>query len=404
MTFNIITFGCKLNQAESEKISADFIFFSCEEKLGMSNLIILNACAVTHKAVRECRQKVNQLRRKNPKAKIVVTGCFAEKNWSNVDLWVPNAEKHKIFKTIFSKFDFPEDNLKKSARPHSYSHRNRAFIKVQTGCNQFCAYCIVPAMRGKPQSVSLQVIISEINEKEKQGFKEVVLTGVNIGLYSHKSQKHKSTLTLPALLELILEQTNTPRIRLGSLWPAHINSKLINLYSKNPRLCPHFHLSVQSGSNKILKSMGRAYTREKIIAIVRQCREKIPNINFTADIIIGFPGETNGDFQFSKDLVEQIGFSKVHVFKYSRRPNTRAPAMPNQIPENIKQARSQELIKLAGKAGEGIKKEFKNKKLPVLWEDKLNGYWYGFTDNYIRVKKKVKKGDNLKNIIEDYKL
>lgn len=412
MIFNVITFGCKLNQAESEKISADFNSFLAKGKKGKagsnkSDLIILNACAVTHKAVRECRQKVNQLHRKNPKAKIVVTGCFTEKNWSNVDLWVSNKEKHKISEIVFSKFNFPKNNLKQSTFAYNSNHKNRAFIKVQTGCNQFCAYCIIPSLRGQSQSIPPEIIISEINKKEKQGYKEVVLTGVNIGIYSHKTHKlynHKKILTLPELLKLILEQTNIPRIRLGSLWPTHINSKLINLYACHSRLCPHFHLSIQSGSNQVLKLMGRTYTREKIINITEKCRSKIPHINFTADIIVGFPGESDKDFQASKDLIKKIGFSKVHIFKYSPRPGTRAIKMPNQVPEKIKQARSRELILLSNKVSERVKKEFINKKLPILWEDKLDGYWYGFTANYIRVKKKVKKGEELKNIIENIKL
>jgi len=351
MHFKVITFGCKLNQAESDQISADLI--SRGHSLSNNpNLIIINACAVTYKAVREVRQKVAQLKRKFPRAKVKVIGCLEQ-----------------------GRKKFPLKN------PIAITPaRTRALIEIQDGCNNFCAYCIVPFMRGKPKSIPANKIIQQINQLKD--FKEIVLTGVNIGLYKNG---------LDNLLKKILKQTNIPRIRLGSLWPTHINNKLINLYSKNSRLCPHFHLSIQSGSNKILKSMGRNYTTARIKHITQQCRAKIKNINFTCDIIVGFPGETDKDFQKSCQLIKDIGFSKVHVFRYSKRPRTKAEKMPDQIPEETKQARSQQLIR--------IKPTMPTKKLPILWEDKKHGYWYGFTTNYIRVKRKVKKEENLKNTI-----
>jgi threonylcarbamoyladenosine tRNA methylthiotransferase MtaB len=356
--FNIITFGCKLNQAESDQISADLISKGYI-KDSSPDLVIINACAVTHKAVREVRQKVSSLKRKFPHAKIKVYGCTEagkkKYNLSNVHITEPS--------------------------------RSRALIKVQDGCNNFCAYCIVPYLRGKPTSIPGSRIIAQINSLKNH--KEVVLTGVNIGLYKGGLAK---------LLEKVLKQTDIERIRLGSIWPTHITSDLIKLYAGSDRFMPHFHLSIQSGSNKILKKMGRTYTRATIKKITGQCKKKIPNINFTTDLIVGFPGETDKDFNDSCDLVSSIGFSKVHVFKYSARPKTRAATMPDQIDERVKQVRSRELIELSGIVGKKATKKFKTKKLPVLWEDKVDGYWYGFTSNYIRKKKKVGKKD-LKNII-----
>ena len=357
MNFKILTFGCKLNQAESEQISADLI---CQGYLlgKHPDLIVINACAVTHKAVRKGRQKVAQLKRKFPRAKVVVTGCVIEKDWAGVDSWL---KKQELIKN---------NNIKNK------TSRTRTLIKIQEGCNNYCAYCIVPFLRGKPKSMAAGRIIQLIKEKQAQGFKEIVLTGINIGLYGNG---------LDNLLKKILAQTSIERIRLGSLWPTHISDKLINLYSGNHRLCPHFHLSIQSGSDKILKSMNRSYTVAKIQQITQKCRVKIPNINFTCDIIVGFPGETDNDFQASKDLIKSIGFSKVHVFKYSKRPRTKAARMPLQIPEKIKQDRSRELIKIELKSP--------SKKLSILWEGKKNGYWYGFTANYIKTKRKVKPGE-----------
>lgn len=381
MNFSIITFGCKLNQAESSQISADLILAGFTEagKNQKPDVIIISVCAVTRKAVREGRQKTAQLRRKYPKAKIIITGCIDENNWEGVDLWIKN--KDKIIKILKNKIKI----INKIQKPKPLL-RNRAFIKIQTGCNNFCTYCIVPFMRGKPKDVLTKKIIKDILNKQEQGYREIILTGVNIGLYKN----------LIELLENILKSTEIERIRLGSLWPTHLNSKLINLVAKNSRLCPHFHLSIQSGSNKILKLMNRGYKAKDILKITDRTKKKIHNINFTADIIVGFPGETNQDFKDTCNLITKIGFSHVHIFKYSKRPRTKAAIMPGQIDEPTKQKRSQILHKIVQKSAKKI-------KIPpskVLWEQKKNNYWHGFADNYIRVKKKSKK--NLKNQITDF--
>ena len=407
--FNIFTFGCKLNQAESCQIAADLM----QKKFPLAKreiYFIINACAVTHKAVREVRQKVTQLKRDNPKAKIIVAGCLAEKNWPAVDLWVENKDKHKTAKIIKERF-FNQKSASEWSSPYvQLSLRTRAFVKIQSGCDNYCSYCIVPFTRGHSSCVSPTKIINEIREKEKAGYKEVVLTGVNIGLYlwsanlGLKERADNKVLELTDLLRLILEKTQIQRIRLGSLWPTHLKQRLINLFATNSRFCAHLHLSIQSGSNQILKLMGRNYRCEDVLQVVRRCRSKIPLINFTADMLVGFPGETDKDFKDSRRLIEKIGFSKVHVFKYSVRPGTAAAKMRNQLPEMIKQQRSRELIERAELVATKIKKKFLNKKMPVLWEYKLNGYWYGFTDNYIRVKKKVNKNENLRDKIEEIKL
>ncbi len=415
--YKIITFGCKLNQAESEMIAADLNSHGLEQTKQTPDIIIVNLCAVTHKAVKEGRQKVSQLRRKYPQAKIIATGCIAETGWPGVDKWV---KKETILKSGLSVIDKHLANKKikpVGSRPTLFApgefNRNRALVKIQTGCNNFCSYCIVPFTRGS-QLVDTPVkeIIKQILAKEKQGFKEVVLTGVNIGLYglsakTQKTQKHKSTShssTLAELLKIIIKETNVPRIRLGSIWPTHITNDLIKLYAQEPRLCPHFHLSIQSGSNKILKLMNRRYTVGGIKTIVKKCRAKIPHINFTTDIIVGFPGETDKDFQASAKLIQEIGFSKVHIFKYSPRPGTRAAKFEQQVDIKIKQQRSRELIKLAEQTAQQTKQKFLGLSLPVLWEQRRAGYYYGFTSNYIRVKKKACPGRILTNQIETIKL
>ncbi len=392
MYFDIITFGCKLNQAESEKIAADLNSIGLIQNKNKPQIIIINACAVTHKAVREARQKVAQLKRKFPRTQIIITGCFVNIDWPGVDLWVK--DKNKIKNIIYKKYKKNKQIF--ISKKEKIKIRSRALIKIQIGCNNFCSYCIVPFTRGsKLIDTPAKEIIKQILIKEQQGFKEVILTGVNIGLYGYYKKKK-----LVDLLKYILLHTTIPRIRLGSIWPTHITNDLIKLYAQEPRLCPHFHLSIQSGSNKILKLMNRRYTIGQIKNIVKKCRAKIPHINFTTDIIVGFPGETEQNFQASIKLIQSIGFSKVHIFKYSQRPGTRAITMPNQIDAKIKNERSRQLIKLVEQTAQQTKQKFVGIQLPVLWEQQRDNYYYGFTNNYIRVKVKQTKNKKLTNSIE----
>ncbi len=406
-TFFIATFGCKLNQAESDMISADLISLGLRAVAKLpADLALINACAVTAKAEREVAKKISALKKDYPSTKIILTGCFSSAKIPGVDLALTNRGKDKLTKIITERFPLPTPPVATGYSSPDRPHPHRAFIKIQTGCRNFCSYCIVPLLRGLPVSRPIPLIIKDIVKAENQGLKEVVLTGVNIGLYDQKIKKPKNQETqngLPSLLRLILVQTNMPRIRLGSLWPTHITTGLIKLYSREPRLLPHFHLSIQSGSNRILKLMNRHYTRQEILKITSACRAQIKNINFTGDIIVGFPGETERDFQETCDLIKAIGFSKVHIFQFSPRPGTRAAKMSEQISESIKKARYQKLTALAARVASREKNKFKNKKLPVLWEGIAAGWQYGFTSNYLRVKKKVKPGENCENRIEEFK-
>lgn len=400
-TFNLITFGCKLNQAESDMISADLISLGFQPASHLpADLIIVNACSVTAKAEHVVLQKIKAL--KKHAFKIILTGCFPDGDIPDVDLFVPAKDKAKI-KRLVTKWFPPVEKLS-SAKIVS-AHPHRAFVKIQTGCNNFCAYCIVPFLRGLPQSRSIAKIITDIKKAEKQGIQEVVLTGVNIGLYKTQNPINKTQKnSLAELLKLILIKTDIPRIRLGSLWPTHITPELIKLYATESRLLPHFHLSIQSGSNQILKSMNRHYTRQDILKITSACRAQIKNINFTCDIIVGFPGETERDFRDTCDLIKAVGFSKVHIFQFSPRPGTRAATMSGQIPGSIKKIRYQKLAILSETVAKREKNKFKNKKLPVLWEGIATGWQYGFTNNYLRVKKKIKPGENWENRIEEFKV
>jgi threonylcarbamoyladenosine tRNA methylthiotransferase MtaB len=270
-------------------------------------------------------------------------------------------------------------------------------IKIQSGCLNYCSYCIVPLVRKRIVNRPSQDIIYEILRRQKQGFKEVVLVGTNISTYFCPNSK----ITLTGLLEKILVETSIERIRLSSFWPTHLEKKLINLIAEQPRLCNHLHLSIQSASNSVLKQMNRNYTEEDLDKIISQLK-KNKDLNLSADFIVGFPGETNLDFKKTKKLVKRAKFLKIHVFRFSKRPGTKAEQMKESISEKEKQKRSKALITVGDKISRKRRKYFINQSRMVLFENKRQGYWQGFTENYLKVF--VENKNNLKNQIIRVKL
>ncbi len=420
MKLCLITFGCKLNQAESLAWQEKFGYRGIRpvNEKQKSDLVIINACAVTAKAERELRQKINQLRRLNTQAKIIVTGCYSAKNEAPRSLLrgiKRNPPKPPALPSPpaggfggFSTPPFPQQPAEHSATENKLADysvsrnkltglilkligktkkmpsssvqpsRTRALVKIQDGCDNFCAYCIVPFLRGRLKSKSVKSIIKEIQGREKQGYQEVVLVGTDLKKFGNTKRN------LLCLLKQTLRQTSIPRIRLSSLWPTAINQSLINLFRNNPRLCPHFHLSMQSGSDKILKLMGRHYTVKEILRLVKKMRA-IPSLSLTADLIVGFPGETDKDFKQTIKFVQAAKLLKIHIFKYSLRPGTRAAKMANQISEATKKQRSQWLEEVGRKASELVKQKYLNKIIQVLVENKKDRLWTGLTNNYLRV-------------------
>jgi threonylcarbamoyladenosine tRNA methylthiotransferase MtaB len=358
-------------------------------------LYIINTCSVTAKAERETRQIISQIKKKYPKSLILVTGCFVDKNNRLVDFWQKN--KKKIIE-ICQKID--KQKIKKAVgKLLDRDSRTRVFIKIQDGCHQFCAYCIVPFLRGKPKSRAVLPLLTEIKEYEKLGGQEIVLVGTNIGEYGSNVRCqifHTKTVDLEVLLRLILERTEIKRIRLSSLWPTKITKSLISLFQKNRRLCPHFHLSIQSASDQVLKLMGRNYTKADVEGAVKMIK-KIPDAILTADFIVGFPGESERDFKETYNFIKKQKFFRLHIFRYSKRPWTRAEKMPDQVPEKIKKERSQKLIELGKKLNQEIREKFLNKTYPVLFEQKTGQFWQGLTPNYLKVFVKSRK--NIKNEI-----
>jgi len=403
------TFGCKLNQAETEELEKKFKNqnWQIADKRMQADVHFINACVVTQKAEKEVRQLIHFIKKRFPNCFLVVAGCFTlemeVKEKQNVDLWLKNQEKQKIGKILLNglkKRSFIKESKIKVKK------RTRSLIKIQSGCQHYCSYCIVPFLRKKIISRSVKNIIQDIREKEEQGYQEIVLVGTNIGLYTDI----KKGFNLIDLLKEILIKTNIPRIRLSSLWPTNINTELLSLTKKESRLCPHFHLSVQSASNKILKMMDRQYTQVNLNKIIKKIYQ-IPNVNLTTDMIVGFPGETDLDFTQTMEFVKKSKFLKVHVFRFSSRPETKAADLKEQISEKTKQKRSIELIKLSEKVGQERKIYFLNHKFSVLVETlvrspmgeaKQGRYWQGLTSNYLKVF--IQSKDNLKNKIVNVKL
>lgn len=339
----VVTLGCRINSYESEVLKEKF--------KNVDNLIIVNTCAVTGEAERQCRQTIRKLRKNNPDARIVVTGCAAQIAPSKfaampeVDLILGNKEKTEIEKYLHN--ELAEKTIVGDIMSYDdcdpylitgFEGRHRAFVQIQQGCNHRCSYCIVPYARGKNRSVPLPNILTQIRELLKQGFKEICLTGVDICSYQIDSAAHRPSFS--TLVQTILEEIpELPSLQFGSLDPAAIDGKFIALVGKYSNIQPHFHLSVQSGDNDVLKKMRRRHTRESVISLCGQIRQVRPEATFGADFICGFPTESDENFQNTVKLVHEAGISKLHVFPYSERPGTPAAAM-KQLPVEVRRERA----------------------------------------------------------------
>lgn len=282
----------------------------------------------------------------------------------------------------------------------TFTEKTRAVIKIQDGCDRFCSYCIIPYARGRVRSRRIEEILEEITDIAKLGIKEVVLTGIHIASYG---KDLKENISLIDLLEEINKIEGIERIRLGSLEPKLITEEFVERLGKLEKICNHFHLSLQSGCTETLKRMNRRYTAEEFYDATKLLREKFGNVNLTADLIVGFPGETDKEFETTYKFLEKIKFYKIHVFKYSVREGTKAAEFPNQIAPEIKEKRSKEVIELSENIQKEYNKSYINKTLEVLFEEKDNGYYKGHTKNYLCIKVKDNK-ENLENLIPNVKI
>ena len=403
--------GCKLNQSEIEALGRGFVqagyqwVQACEE----ADLCVVNTCTVTQAADSTSRKVIRQLRRANPTAQLIVTGCYAEmcpqeiEAIGGVDVIVGNEDKERLVelagrlvdwetgKSVDSetrKFvirDSDNTNLRiyeSTNLPVYQLGYTRAFVKIQDGCNNRCAYCIVSLARGRERSRPGGEILAEIEALVAAGCKEVVLTGVHIGGYGRDLGTG-----LGQLVEDILVKTAVPRLRLSSIEPWDLEPSLLPLW-ENPRLCRHLHLPLQSGCDATLQRMGRRYTTSQYADLVATARRSIPDLAITTDVIVGFPDETAEEFAASLSFVEKMEFARTHVFKYSARPGTAAAEMPHQVPFAEKKERSEAMLELARENSQRFWQEFVGRKMEVLWESRCKDdrqAWSGLTDNYIRV-------------------
>ena len=420
LRFAMHNLGCKVNSYEAEAMSeailkegATLVPFHEE-----ADIYLINTCSVTNIADRKSRQMIHQAKERNPDALVIATGCYVEgkkeelKKDKGIDILIGNSGKGKIVELIIAYRNAMlendgkiEDYLPPVKEEGEYENlflskpldRSRAFVKIQDGCNQFCSYCIIPYVRGRIRSRKIEDCFTEIERLGKEGISEIVLTGIHLssyGLdfqnlsYEYASRNTENGEALISLIEKIGEIPSIKRIRLGSLEPRVITENFVSRLKAVEEICPHFHLSLQSGAAKTLKEMNRHYTKEEFREAVDCIRRAFPLAAITTDVIVGFPGETEEDFQESKSFIEEIGFYDMHIFKYSRRKGTRADEMKDQITEKVKKERSKILLDLALKDSEKFREQFIGKTTEVLIEEirELDGkkYYTGFNKEYIR--------------------
>ncbi len=396
MKVHLKTLGCRLNEAELETWAQAFqkAGHQITQQAEAAHLIVINSCAVTQDAARKSRQLIRRIHRDNPQAKLVVSGCYATLNEDEaasllgVDLIVSNKDKDQLVEKTLSELNMDSMPVL-STEPGEISlftrGRQRAFVKVQDGCRYRCTFCIVTVARGEENSRPVQAVIDEINALHRQGITEVILTGVHLGGYGSDLGNNLSDL-----IKAILAETDIPRLRLGSLEPWELPGDFFELFS-NPRLMPHLHLPLQSGSDSVLRRMARRCKTEEFAAIVSQLRAQIPSFNVTTDIIVGFPGETEQEWQQSFNFIKQIGFGHIHIFTYSSREGTKAASLPGQLSNDIKKQRSRQLHELAEQMKQTFFEGCVGQEFPVLWEgysealDKGKQRVFGYTPNYLKV-------------------
>ncbi len=406
MLIHLRTLGCRLNEAELETWAQSFqqAGHQISPQLEQADIIIINSCTVTQEAARKSRQLIRRLHHQNPTAKLVVSGCYATLNKSEatqimgVDLVISNSDKSQLVEKTLSQLNFAAmPTMSTEAGEHSLftRGRQRAFVKIQDGCRYRCTFCIVTVARGVEISRPIEAIINEINNLHQQGIHEVILTGVHLGGYGTEIN-----LNLSTLIRKILQQTTIPRLRLGSLEPWDLPSDFFSLF-ENSRLMPHLHLPLQSGCDSVLKRMARRCNTQEFAKIVAKARQQIAGFNLTTDIIVGFPGETEAEWQQSFEFIKQIGFGDLHIFSYSHREGTKAATLANPVCKSIKKQRSKQLHELAIIMKQQFIQTQLNKKFSILWEtpreDLTTGerLILGYTPNYLRVASK----DNLENTI-----
>ncbi len=391
--------GCKLNQAELERLAREFHFAGHEvvSSLDRAELHVINSCTVTHRAARDSRKLARRGGRRHPGMRTLLTGCYATGSpeeaarLAGVDLVVPNDRKDDLLELVHRAFpdarprgagEGPASASADPSRPLPFVPlpfgNTRTLVKIEDGCNMRCAFCIIPSTRGRQRSRPIPEVVGEVRSMARQGFREVVVTGVQISHYRWQGR------TLHDLAVALLEQTDVPRIRLTSLAPWAFDRRLLELL-RHPRVCRHVHMSLQSGCDATLERMRRPYSAAAYAALVDEIREAVPGIAVTTDVIVGFPGETRAEHAASRAFVGSVGFARAHVFSYSVREGTEAAELDGHLdPQTIKE-RTAEMIETAAAGERRFRQAHAGSTLPVLWEEERDGRLRGTSDNYLRV-------------------
>ncbi|RDY29715.1 tRNA (N(6)-L-threonylcarbamoyladenosine(37)-C(2))-methylthiotransferase MtaB [Romboutsia weinsteinii] len=396
------TLGCKVNQYETEAMLEMFKKDGYEqvESEEYADVYVINTCTVTHMSDRKSRQYIRRMKKKNPDAIIAVVGCYSQVSpeeildIEEVNLVMGTNERRTIVEEIkkidsTKKASTVDDIMKVKAfeeiEVSQSNGKTRAFMKIQDGCDRFCTYCIIPYARGgRVRSRDIESILTEAKTLAENGYKEVVLTGIHVASYG--KDLRESQIKLLDVIKKINEIDGIERIRLSSVEPILFTDEFVNEVKNMKKVCPHYHLSLQSGCDETLKRMNRRYTTEEYKVIVDRLRENIPNVAITTDVIVGFPGETNDEFKKTYEFLKDIELSQMHIFKYSPRQGTPAATMENQIDPQMKQMRSDQLLNLSKENFEKFAKKFVGEELDVLFEANIvENKFEGLTPNYIRV-------------------
>ncbi len=414
MDVKFITLGCKTNFYESQAVSEMFKKRGYNVvKTKKADIYVINTCAVTSMGAQKSRQQIHRAKKENPDAIVAVMGCYSQTDpkalelSTDVDVMIGTQDRKKIVDLV--------EEAQKGRRQIVHSDimkartfeelgmtldqsRIRATVKIEDGCSNFCTYCIIPYARGPVRSRTLENIVEEVKLLSQKGFVEIVLTGIHIGSYGKDLAEN---IALIDVLEKVCQIDGIKRVRLGSIEPVVITEDFVKRAKKLKNLCPHFHLSLQSGCSETLKRMKRRYTAEEYMKAVNLLRENIDDVSITTDLMVGFPGETDSEFEESYDFCKAVGFMQMHIFKYSKRPGTVAEKMENQVPDDVKEARSQKMIKLEQEMREAFYNSYKGRTLKVLAEIRTkNGKFHATTANYMDVY--VESKEDISGQIIDY--
>lgn len=443
---HFITLGCKTNQYETNSMEQMLLKNNYEITDGEADIYIINTCAVTNMAERKSREMIRRAKKENPEATIVAAGCYSQVakdklgDISELDLIIGINEKNHLVEILNNYFENKESNIIVSDVMHdesyidfgstTYTELTRAIVKIQDGCDRFCSYCLIPYARGKVRSRDPNMVIEEVENIASKGFKEVVITGIHIasygkdfgtkgeeyrkefGLdsefskYDDKDDLHSGEFRFIDLLEQIDKIEGIERIRIGSIEPKWINEDIVERLSKLKKLCHQFHLSLQSGCDSTLKRMNRRYTTQEFENSARMIRLKFEDAILTTDIIVGFPGEDDEEFNQTYNFLKRINFYRMHIFKYSVRSGTKAEKMPNQVSPEIKEIRSKKLIELSNENEKKYNENYIGSVVEVLFEEADKEYFKGHTANYLYVKVPLGEinGEDIENKILNVKI